>query len=168
MSFDISLLLRAAGGKIVGKVRLQKYVYLLNQLGLDGDLSFEYHHYGPYSEELADELEDSIAFNRIRSSNERRVSDGVRYSVFYAPEQSDDASESLGHIPLRRAEDYLSKMNAHSSTVLELAATIHWLACVEIIQDWYPELLRRKGVKAASGRTEEAVGLLRELQLPPG
>jgi hypothetical protein len=54
-----------------------------------------------------------------------------------------------------------------SATVLELAATIHWLAEVEGRADWREELVRRKGVKAQQGRDEKALDVLRSLGLPP-
>ena len=44
--------------------------------------------------------------------------------------------------------------------MLELAATIHWLAYIERVDDWRSELLRRKGVKAAGGRMEKAARFL--------
>jgi len=165
MSFDVPHLLSAAGGQIVGKVRLQKLVYLLDQLGMRSGFAFEYHHYGPYSEELADAVDDCIAFGRISEKIERRASDGVPYSIFHAPAQA--SVKRLGDIRLDVAQTALAKMNEHSATVLELAATIHWLACVEEDHDWQTELRRRKGVKAAGGRTEEALKLLHDLGLPP-
>ena len=65
---DVPGLVRAAGGEVVGKVRLQKLVYLLEQLGLISGYSFEYRHYGPYSEELADQVEDDVVFGRLTAS----------------------------------------------------------------------------------------------------
>lgn len=59
MSIDIPGLVAAVpGGELVGKVRLQKTVYLLDQLGLNSGFSYEYHHYGRYSEELAEQVVD--------------------------------------------------------------------------------------------------------------
>src|SRR5437870_113537 len=122
MPLDIPHLLRAAGGQVVGKVRLQKLVYLLDQLGLNSGFTFEYHHYGPYSEELADAVDDCIAFRRVSEETGRRASDGVPYSIFSAlPTGSDGRSRRLGALRLSDAESALAKMNARSATVLELA-----------------------------------------------
>ena len=65
MSIDIPSLLNAAGGAIVGKVRLQKIVYLLDQMGMNSGYSYEYHHYGPYSAELADSVDEDVVFRQI-------------------------------------------------------------------------------------------------------
>ena len=66
MTVDIASLVRAAGGEIVGKIRLQKMVYLLDQMGLNSGYPFEYHHYGPYSESLAQQVEDDVFFDHIK------------------------------------------------------------------------------------------------------
>jgi phage regulator Rha-like protein len=51
--------------------------------------------------------------------------------------------------------------------VLELAATIHWLAFVERFDDWREELLKRKGAKTEQGRSDDALRLLAELNIAP-
>jgi hypothetical protein len=52
------------------------------------------------------------------------------------------------------------------ATILELASTIHWLISVEHSREWRTELIRRKGIKAAAGRIEQATELLNEIGLP--
>jgi hypothetical protein len=52
-------------------------------------------------------------------------------------------------------------------TVLELAATIDWLARAEEYADWRSDLIKRKGTKARQGRLERAVELLQNIGLPP-
>lgn len=168
MSVDLQHLIGTAGGAIVGKIRLQKVVYLLDQKGMNSGFSYDYHHYGPYSAELTDAMDDEIVFGRVEEEARRRASDGVPYSVFRLPAGTQvDESEALGDLPASAAPGALAAMQRRSATVLELAATIHWLACVENVTDWHSELVRRKGVKTERGRDAEALSLLRELGLPP-
>ena len=151
----------AAGGRVTGRVRLQKVFYLLEQLGLGGNLAYDYHHYGPYSPELAAALADATAFKLIEERSERR-SDGVGYSVYTT---SKEAPARVGNIEQAAGRAALEKMQRCTSTVLELAATIHWLRAVERIDDWRTELKRRKGVKTEAGRTDSALTLLNDLNL---
>src|SRR5207253_11450822 len=130
---------------IFGKVRLQKIVYLLDSLGMRSNYEFEYHHYGPYSAELASDVEDSTAFGDVVEETGRRASDGVPYTVFRLP--AERLARELGHLPFEDAAAAIRKMNAHSATVLELAATIHWLVNAEEEEDWRYELRRRKGIR---------------------
>jgi uncharacterized protein YwgA len=163
MAIDIPSLVRAAGGEIVGKVRLQKTVYLLDQLGVPTEFSFSYHHYGPYSDELAEVVDDDVIFRRVKAERRRR-SDGVPY-VVYKTDTADTAGESVFEQP--RINAALQAMQRSSATVLELAATIHWLAFVEKVDNWEVELIGRKGIKTEEGREEKAIALLKSLQIAP-
>lgn len=168
MPFNVRDLLEAAGGEMVGKVRLQKSVYLLDQLGAESGFVYDYHHYGPYSEELADEVESDVIFGQISEVVRRRVSDGVPYSVFCLAELDEpDEVDRVGELPFDEARDALTSMDNCSATVLELAATIHWLSHVEQIENWRDELVRRKGIKTEHGRMNEALRLLTDLGLEP-
>jgi uncharacterized protein len=163
MAIDVPSLVRAAGGEIVGKVRLQKMVYLLDQLGAPTGLSFSYHHYGPYSDELAEVVEDDVIFGRMKAEQKRR-SDGVPY-VVYKADPGGAVNESGFEQPKINAA--LQAMQRSSATVLELAATIHWLAFVEKVGNWEAELVRRKGIKTEEGREGKALALLKSLQIAP-
>jgi uncharacterized protein YwgA len=166
MTKDVPSLIQLAGGEIVGKIRLQKEIYLLDQIGLQSGFSFEYHHYGPYSEELADQVEDDAIFGRLRADSGRRVSDGVPY-VIYRANAPGEGERVDQHISSDRIRFALAEMQRCSATVLELAATIHWLAFVEAVRDWRGELVRRKGAKTHDGRDRQALELLNRLGLAP-
>lgn len=159
--------LAAAGEPIVGRIRLQKIFYLLEQKGMGSGISFHYHHYGPYSRELDSALERAQAMQGVRESVSYRQVDGMPYSVFTLREDAHSVGQtSVGGIPVGSARRLIGIMAAKSSTVLELAATIHWLVHVEKVPSWRTELVRRKGVKTEKGRTEEAVALLEKIGLP--
>ncbi|MDP1738315.1 MAG: hypothetical protein Q8L23_12865 [Caulobacter sp.] len=154
-----------AGGEIVGRVRLQKEVYLLDQLGLKSGFSYSYHHYGPYSADLVDAVDGAKAFRLVDEQMRHRKSDGVPFSVYCRGPSLDALLSELGGISSQEVERLLGIMQSRSATVLELAATIHWLRSKEGFNDWRPELVRRKGVKTDGGRVEEALTLLRALGL---
>ena len=166
MTIDIPSLVMAAGGEVVGKIRLQKMVYLLDQIGLNSGFSYEYFHYGPYSADLAERVEDDVVFGQLQAGQRRRVSDGVPY-VAYSATKSGDGDRPEARMPITRIRAALDEMQRHSATILELAATIHWLAVVEYVPDWKAELARRKGAKTRDGRDQKALELLRTLGLPP-
>ena len=167
MPVKLPLLILAAGGEVVGKVRLQKMVYLLEQMGMGDEYSFDYHHYGPYSTELADEMDEAVFYQRV-SEDKRQRSDGVTYSVFRSGPFSGAEPSGVGELSFAQASRALAAMQQRSATVLELAATIHWLVFAEKVTDWHSELVRRKGVKTERHRDHEALELLQELNLAPG
>jgi uncharacterized protein len=166
MTIDIRSLIVAAGGEIVGKIRLQKVVYLLDQSGLSSGFSYEYHHYGPYSKDLAEQVEDDVVFDGLIAVQHRRQTDGVPYVVYSANVSGDVGLEGASLLD-DRLRGALAEMQNRSATVLELAATAHWLAVAEGRADWRAELQRRKGSKTQNGREVQALELLRKLGLPP-
>jgi len=132
---------------------------------VNSGFSFEYHHYGPYSEDLADAIEDDIIFGDVEKEQRRRVSDGVAYIVYRSSSKKKEQRSSTFSQP--NVQSAIQEMNRQSMTVLELAATIHWLAFKEKVSNWRKELSRRKGVKTGDGREELAIELLRQLKLAP-
>jgi uncharacterized protein YwgA len=160
----VANVIAAADGEIVGRIRLQKIFYLLDALGLHADASFRYHHYGPYSRILDEALDRAKALCDVTEELRSRR-DGALYSVFRGPAR--DVPASIGELETQRLRELIAIMKKESSTVLELAATIHWLHYVEKLAAWREELVRRKGIKTQGGRVEEALRLLSMLGLAP-
>lgn len=153
-----------SGGELVGRIRMQKVIYLLDQLGMGSDAAFEYHHYGPYSEAVSDAVTDAKFWGNLKEAVNFRVADGAPYSTFATSTQ---APVSLGNLSGEKARGYLEKFAGCTSTVLELAATVHWLAFKEQVPDWRSELEVRKAGKTGNGRVEQALALLRSVGLSP-
>jgi uncharacterized protein len=154
-----------AGGELVGRIRLQKVVYLLDQLGMGSGAAFEYHHYGPYSEAISDAITDAKFWGHLKEDVKFRVTDGAPYSTFKISTQV--APINLGDLTAEDARHHLEKFAGYSSTVLELAATVHWLAFVEKVSDWRTEVEVRKAGKTGNGRLQQALLLLKNIGLAP-
>ena len=151
-------------GEIVGRTRLQKEAYLLHRCGANLDLSFIYHHYGPYSFVLVDGLIDARADGRIEIE-ERLGSYGIRYAIFRS-KGSHGSGERLGDLPATSVRSLLEKMHEVSDIVLELAATIVFLREDGGYEhDAMEETKARKPLKATRDRMEQALVLLRKLGL---
>lgn len=129
---------RAAGGSLIGRTRLQKTVYLLERAGFIDGFEFEYRHYGPYSEDLS----HATIFARmsgILEEEERSASWGGTYSIFKA----------TGPAPRITPEMQLMidiSMNSNP-IALELAATAAFLANEGFERPW-EETEKRKIDKA--------------------
>jgi uncharacterized protein YwgA len=163
----VTAVLGAGGGSLIGRVRLQKAVYLLDQLGLNSGFGYEYHHYGPYSRDLDSATADAKAFGLMEEEFKHRQSDGAMYSVFKLSPEATVNEAAYGDLGRERASKLLQLFADTNVTVLELAATIDWLWREEKREDWRSEITKRKGVKARSGRLDQAIDLLREIGLVP-
>lgn len=161
----VTAVIASAGASLISRVRLQKSVYLLDQLGLDSKFDYEYYHYGPYSRDLDNATADAKAFGLLNEAFERRQSDGARYSVFTVEDEYKE--EALGELGLTQTRKYMDLFVQTDVTVLELAATVDWLWRFEKSRDWKSEIKKRKGVKARQDRLERALSLLERLGLKP-
>jgi uncharacterized protein YwgA len=152
----VASIIRDAGGKIVGRTRLQKISYLLELAGLGEGFSFEYRHYGPYSEGLASAARDASALGLV-SEEEHPATWGGLYSIFSAPSATASEEVSPSRIKLvREAADA-------SAIELELAATAAFLSDAGSHDPW-GDTAKFKPEKAQGGRLENAKALYRRLQ----
>ncbi|MGE5516494.1 MAG: hypothetical protein ACM31D_11815 [Bacteroidota bacterium] len=159
----VAAVLQAADGEIVGRIRMQKVFYLLEQLGADAGLRFSYYHYGPYSEDVSQALEWAEADSVLEEK--KMPTEGGFYSIFRLKTPVAEPPAYLGGLAWERVRNAVALMKRQTSPVLELAATIHWLKCKEGIADWRKELLVRKPSKATEARIAQALALLTDLQV---
>lgn len=157
-------LVQASDG-LVGRVRLQKLIYLLDQKGLNSGAAYFYHHYGPYSDDVWDAVADAKFFEGLKE--ETSTSGEPTPSSVFSLRGHRQLSACVGDLPADEVSEFLKKLKYENSTVLELAATVHWLAFVENVADWRTEIERRKAGKTGYGRLGKALKLLQELELAP-
>lgn len=156
MDYDaVAELVALNGGKLVGRTRLQKSVYLLKACGIDLGFDFDYHHYGPYSDELAIAARDAEALRLV--DVEWRNSYGNEYAIF----RSNVPVERLPYPG--KATGALQILGKYEATVLELAATADFLRKNGYSSDPWEETIRRKASKVTPQRLDQSKKLLQEL-----
>lgn len=144
-----------AGGKIVGRTKLQKIAYMLEVMGFGSGFEFDYRHYGPYSESLSTAVKYAGLFDLIEE--ETRTADwGGSYSIFTSPLPSHLEEDD----PRRRV---VALGNDADPVELELAATAVLLA-KDGSRDPWKDTKTRKPDKAGEGRLARAKGLLQEFR----
>jgi len=148
-------IVRDAGGEIVGRTKLQKVAYLLEIAGFGDGFAFEYRHYGPYSEELANAIQLANAFGFV-IEDERKADWGGMYSIYTATDRAGPRAQGARSAFAERAARI-------GSIELELAATAAYLNAVEGYTDPWNETARRKPEKVGNGRLEKAKQAYRQL-----
>lgn len=154
-------IIRDAGGKVVGRTRLQKIAYLLELTGQGAGFAFEYRHYGPYSEALSEAVQAACLFDLV-TEEEKVAQWGGRYSVYSVSAQDDVKKNEM------RAR-FAEAAASFSAIELELAATAAYIKDVEGRTDPWEETRRRKPEKAAEDRLIKAKRVyeeLRKLEVP--
>jgi len=144
------------GGRLVGKTRLQKSDYILEAAGVGYGFEFDYHYYGPYSEDLAVAAADAQALGLVAVQWETSQS-GSDYAVYL----TQGAAPQMN----ARRREILQILNAYGAITLEVAATAHFLAQNGYRDDPWRETRRRKSVKATPERITDAKRLLDQVGL---
>ena len=151
-------LIKDAGGKVVGRTRLQKMAYFLEVAGLGDGFEFAYRHYGPYSEELSQAVRRASLFGLL-SEEVHAASWGGSYSIYSSNGQSGRSSSKT------RKELMEAALNC-DPVALELAATALFLRREGVESPWL-ETARRKPEKVEGDmlvKAQELYSKLRALQ----
>lgn len=147
------------GGELVGNTRMQKSVYLLREAGAGLEFDFDYHHYGPYSEDLSLAAKDAGALKYIEC-DWRSTAVGDPFATYRtSPDYQDTPSESDD-----RAAAILGVLGKYNSLTLELAATADYLEKNGFSGSEWDETMRRKPSKSSDVRISDARELLGELR----
>lgn len=118
-------------GSINGRTRFQKLVYLVNLCGWDCFPDYKFHHHGPYSETLVDEIK-GMKDNEWLLEEEKPIDNGL---VFYKYRASPERQRVLelviakysNHDLAEKTIGLIHQLNEYSSDELEVMASLVFL-----------------------------------------
>ncbi|PBB06380.1 MULTISPECIES: YwgA family protein [Salimicrobium] len=147
--------------EVVGRKRLQKMIFIMKKCGVPFEEKYEFHFYGPYSEELTLRIEEMCNLGFISEAmEEKRNYYQYRYNL------TDSGHDFLEHADIERPElgGYISAMNEKSSRFLELVSTMLFFEHLpkEEIEEKVYTVKSRQNYKQEE--LEEAWAFIRELR----
>jgi len=152
---DVANLVRDAGGRIVGRTRLQKLAFVLEATGLGDGFKFKYQRFGPFSDGVAASARNAAALGLI-TEVEKEASWGGSFSVFSTRDRAPHSAS--------KARIGLARLAARADAIeLELAATALFLSLQGEERPW-EETALRKPDKADMGRLEKAKVLYAQMR----
>ncbi|MDQ0214191.1 uncharacterized protein YwgA [Oikeobacillus pervagus] len=118
----------AACGEIVGRKKLQKMIYIAKQLTFPFQEKFQFHFYGPYSEELTLKVEELTNLGFIDEVREKK---GGYYQYRYTV--SDEGTHFLERyqVEIPYLEECVLDMNEQNARFLELVSTVLYFSHLE-------------------------------------
>ncbi|MBU1173909.1 MAG: hypothetical protein KKH72_00790 [Alphaproteobacteria bacterium] len=144
---------------LVGRTRLQKTGFFLEHLGVGFGFDYVYHHFGPFSEELAEATDDAIALGLV--NQEWRTSKNLQsYAVFHSAGAHIEAGDNSDE----KRRKILKILDSYDAIALELAATAAFLEKSGQYKDAWAETCSRKPSKSSAERIRKAKSLLDELK----
>ncbi|CAM3307248.1 MULTISPECIES: hypothetical protein [Brevibacillus] len=108
-------------GEVSGRKKLQKMVYIGKHLNLDFDERYEFHMYGPYSEELTLRVDELCNMGLL---DEQMESKGAIHMYRYTLNDSGHEFLRFHEVDFGLGERVIKRMNEENSRFLELVSTI--------------------------------------------
>lgn len=140
-----------ASGTIHSRLKLQKMFYILRSLGYPISKRFKYKDYGPYSHELASEVETFVRLGYLDETRVEEVASGeeddsyTRYDIRIderGEEFLKNAAEASEGLNLDRIRLVARELNSYRPEDLELIATLMYVEDMRINEE-PKEFLRR-------------------------
>jgi len=122
------LVLFQEAGEVIGRKKLQKIVYIAKKFDYDFQEKFNFHFYGPYSEELTLQIEELTNAGLVEEMKGNK-SGYTQYKYVL----SEAGKEFLSIYPtqLEGFSSFLQALNQESSRFLELVSTILYFDSLE-------------------------------------
>lgn len=155
------------GGRVNSRLRIQKIAFLLKISNLNGfrSLDFSYHHYGPYSRQLSDIIQDLVAaeifVEEIEEFNEAKS----RYS-YSVTKKGENWAEQNAYEDSESIRGIIQQVGDINLRALELLATVLYLEQDQQLEDREQAFENALALKPECAPwNEEAQVVLSSLQL---
>lgn len=111
----------STAGEISGRKKLQKIVYIAKKLSFPFHEKFQFHFYGPYSEELTLRIEELCEMGYLNEVREKKAG---YYQYCYSITDAGQDFLSIQEVEMPALEACLLDMNEQNARFLELVSTV--------------------------------------------
>jgi uncharacterized protein len=108
-------------GEIIGRKKLQKMIYIAKKVEFPFHERFQFHFYGPYSEELTLRVEELCNMGFLNETKEKK---GGYFQYRYTLTDTGKEFLSLNEVEMPFLQDCLEDMNEQNARFLELVSTV--------------------------------------------
>jgi uncharacterized protein len=108
-------------GEIIGRKKLQKMIYIAKKVSFPFHERFQFHFYGPYSEELTLRVEELCNMGFVNEVKEKK---GGYFQYRYTLTEPGKEFLSLNEVEMPFLQDCLADMNEQNARFLELVSTV--------------------------------------------
>lgn len=118
-------LLHQTGDSIHGRVQLQKLVYFCKAMGADVNAYYKLYIYGPYSQQVANALQDCV-LDDILVESDGIIRKGTEFNSFLS--YIDESGNTLSEHTKKIIQDVLTLCEPLNTKELEITATTFFIA----------------------------------------
>ncbi|MFE4809911.1 YwgA family protein [Peribacillus simplex] len=118
----------STAGEISGRKKLQKIVYIAKKLSFPFHEKFQFHFYGPYSEELTLRIEELCEMGYLNEVREKKAG---YYQYCYSITDAGQDFLSIQEVEMPALGACLLDMNEQTARFLELVSTVLYFDTLE-------------------------------------
>lgn len=118
----------STAGEISGRKKLQKIVFIAKKLSFPFKEKYQFHFYGPYSEELTLRIEELCDMGYLNEVREKRSG---YYQYCYSITDAGRDFLSMQEVDMPALKDCLLDMNEQNARFLELVSTVLFFDTLE-------------------------------------
>ncbi|MCQ6274571.1 YwgA family protein [Bacillus sp. V3B] len=111
----------AASDEVIGRKKLQKMIFIAKKLAFPFGEKFQFHFYGPYSEELTIRVEELYNMGFLDEVKEKK---GGYFQYRYTLTEDGEEFLQENKMDLPYLKDCLADMNSQNARFLELVSTV--------------------------------------------
>ncbi|MEC1447668.1 YwgA family protein [Bacillus haynesii] len=148
-------------GEIVGRKKLQKIIYIAKKLELPFYEKYDFHFYGPYSEELTLQVEELCNLGFLHEVKEKK---GGYYQYRYSPTEAGKQFLSQCELDMGDIKAYIDDVNGQSSRFLELVSTILYFEGLELEEIREKVFTVKSKQRYTDEEFDEAVAYIKKLR----
>ncbi|WP_088036743.1 YwgA family protein [Evansella clarkii] len=149
-------------GEIIGRKKLQKLIYIAKKLEFPFFEKYQFHIYGPYSEELNLRMEEICSLSFVEEVKEKKSG---YYQYRYNLSSKGEEFLSLSDYELPETKALLNELNEQSSRFLELVSTVlyfEYLSREEVEEKVFTLKAKQNYTSEEIGKAYEFISGLRE------
>ena len=151
-----------ASGEIIGRKKLQKMIYIAKKIDFPFQERFQFHFYGPYSEELTLRVEELCNMGFLNELKEKK---GGYYQYRYTLTDNGKEFLSLNQVNMPLLQDCLLDMNGQNARFLELVSTVLYfdnLPKEEVVNKVFTLKSSQRYTEAEIDEAYQYIGALKE------
>ena len=118
----------ASVGEISGRKKMQKIIYIAKKLSFPFDEKFQFHFYGPYSEELTLRIEELCEMGYLHEEKEKKSG---YWQYCYSISEAGEDFLQLYTVDVPNLKGCLEDMNGQNARFLELVSTVLYFDTLE-------------------------------------
>lgn len=111
----------SVSGEVIGRKKLQKMIYIAKKMEFPFQERFQFHFYGPYSEELTLRVEELCNMGFLNEVKEKK---GGYFQYRYSLTEAGQEFLGVNDIEMPCLGDCLSDINGQNARFLELVSTV--------------------------------------------